>query len=91
LGVAAEYLRTRIENAGAQVATNSSYFVPYAEVGYRLPLGCFYADSSAGVGYALRLSGNVEDLPGGSSASLYQAQDKSSIYGTASLDLGVFF
>jgi hypothetical protein len=65
--------------------------VPYAEVGYRLSRGGLYADGSAGLGYALRLSGNVENLPGGSSASLFEAQDKSSIYGTASLDLGVFF
>jgi len=91
LGLAAEYLHTRVENSSAQVATNSSYFVPYAEVGYRLPLGSFYADGSAGLGYALRLSGTVEDLPGGSSASSFQAQDESSVYGTASLDLGVFF
>jgi hypothetical protein len=91
LGVAAEYLHTRVVNTAEQVATNSGYFVPYAEVGYRLPLGSFYADGSAGFGYAFRLSGTVEDLPGGSSASSFQAQDDSSVYGTASLDLGVFF
>jgi hypothetical protein len=90
-GLVAEALRIRIENSDAQVATNSTYFVPYAEVGYRLPLGGFYADGAAGIGYAFRLSGNVENLPGGSSASLYQAEDKSTVYGTASLDLGVFF
>jgi hypothetical protein len=91
LGFAAEYLHTRIENTSALVATTSSYLVPYAEVGYRLPLGSFYVDGSAGVGYAARLSGHVENLPGGSAADLYQAQNKSSVYGTASLDLGIFF
>jgi hypothetical protein len=91
LGVAVEYLHSRVENQPRLIATNSSYLVPYAEVGYRLAFGRVYADASAGVGYALRLSGGVENLPGGASASLYEASDESSIYGTASLDLGVLF
>jgi hypothetical protein len=91
LGVLAEYLRSRNENQPALVATTSSYLVPYAEVGYRLTLGRVYADGSAGLGYAWRMSGAVEDLPGGSSAKLYTASDESSVYGTASLELGVFF
>jgi hypothetical protein len=91
LGLAAEYLHSRVENRPLLVATSSSYFVPYAEVGYRLAWGRVYADASAGVGYALRLSGRVENLPGGTSASSYAASNESSLYGTASLDLGVFF
>jgi hypothetical protein len=92
LGVAAEYLRTRIEDQANLLVTSSSYFVPYAEGGYRFAFAkSFYADLSAGIGYAFRLSGSVEDLPGGSSASLYEALDESSVYGTASLDLGIFF
>lgn len=91
LGLAAEYLHSRTENQPALVATSSSYFVPYAEVGYRLAVGRVYADASAGVGYAFRLSGSIENLPGGTSANLYVASDESSIYGTASLDLGVSF
>ena len=91
LGIAAEYLHSRTENQPAMVATSSSYFVPYAEVGYRLAFGRVYADASAGVGYAFRLSGSVENLPGGTAANLYTASDESSIYGTASLDLGITF
>jgi hypothetical protein len=90
-GLATEYLRTRIENSSELIATNSNYLVPYVEAGYRLPLGGFYADASAGFGYALKLSGSVESLPGGNSASGFEAQDKSTVYGTASLDLGVYF
>jgi hypothetical protein len=91
LGVATEYLHSRVENEPRQVATSSSYFVPYAELGYRLSWGRLYADGSAGFGYALRLAGRVENLPGGNSASSYTASNESSIYGTASLDLGVSF
>ena len=91
LGVTVEYLHSRVENQPLLIATNSSYFVPYAEVGYRLAWGRVYADASAGVGYALRLTSGVENLPGGTSASSYDVSDESSVYGTASLDLGVFF
>jgi hypothetical protein len=91
LGVAAEYLHSRVENPPLLIATSSSYLVPYGEVGYRLASGRVYADASAGVGYALRLSSRVDNLPGGASAGAYTASDESSIYGTASLDLGVFF
>jgi hypothetical protein len=91
LGVAAEYLHSRVENPPLLIATSSSYLVPYAEVGYRLAGGRVYADASAGVGYALRLSSRVDNLPGGASAGAYTVSDESSIYGTASLDLGVFF
>lgn len=91
LGLAAEYLHTRIDNSGALVSTQSSYLVPYAEAGYRLPFGAFYGDASAGLGYAARLSGKVVDLPGGHSASQFAAQDQSSVYATASLDLGLYF
>lgn len=91
LGLAAEYLHSRTENAPALVATVSGYVVPYAEVGYRLALGPVYADASAGVGYAFQASSNVENLPGGSSAQNYVATDESSLYGTASLELGLFF
>jgi hypothetical protein len=91
LGVAAEYLHVRIESPQPLIATNSGYFVPYAEAGYRLALGPVYGDASAGFGYAFRTSSSVENLPGGSSASAYVVEDKSTVYGTASLELGVFF
>jgi hypothetical protein len=65
LGVTAEYLHSRVENQPRLIATSSSYLVPYAEVGYRLAWGRVDADASAGVGYALRVSGKVENLPGG--------------------------
>jgi hypothetical protein len=91
LGVTAEYLHSRVENPPLLIATDSSYLVPYVEVGYRLTLGRVYADASAGAGYALRLSSRVDNLPGGASAGSYVVSDESSIYGTASLDVGVFF
>jgi hypothetical protein len=91
LGVAAEYLRVRQEDSSAGIATNSQYFVPYAEVGYRLPLGACYADLSGGLGYALRTGSSVDNLPNGNRADEYAVVDQSSVYGTASLDLGVYF
>jgi hypothetical protein len=91
LGAGAEYLRTSVENARALVVTTQAYFVPYGEIGYRLAFGSFFAGASAAAGYAARLSGQVDNLPGGSNAGAYQALDKSSVYGFASLELGVFF
>jgi hypothetical protein len=90
-GAAIEYLRVRVEDRQVLLATVSSYLVPYAEAGYRLSFGPVYADASAGFGYALRASSNVENLPGGSAAGAYVATNESSVYGTASLDLGIFF
>jgi hypothetical protein len=90
-GLAAEYLHSRVEDQHVRIVTLSSYVVPYAEGGYRLPLGAFYGDVSAGLGYAARLSGDVENLPGGTAAGGYVASQQSSVYGTASLELGVYF
>ncbi len=91
VGAGAEYLRTRIEEAAALIASTSGYFVPYAEVGYRLAFDRFYAGATALLGYAARLSGSVENLPGGNNAGSYEANNESSIYGSAGLELGVFF
>jgi hypothetical protein len=91
LGAGAEYLRTRVENAAALSATVSGYVVPHAEAGYRLAFDRFYAGASAVLGYAAKLSSTVENLPGGNNAGSYQASDESSVYGSAALELGVFF
>jgi hypothetical protein len=90
-GAGAEYLRTRAEKPADLIATTSAYFVPYAEAGYRLAFDRFYAGASAMVGYAAKLSARVEDLPGGNNAGSYVAANESSIYGSAALELGVFF
>ncbi|HYQ18138.1 MAG TPA: hypothetical protein VEQ58_20330, partial [Polyangiaceae bacterium] len=90
-GLAAEYLHVRNERPDALIVTVSTYVVPYAEAGYRWSLGRAYIDASAGLGYALQASGKVENLPGGSGAGNYVASDESSVYGTASLDLGILF
>ena len=63
LGAGGEYLRTRVENAAALIATLSGYFVPYAEVGYRLAFDRFYAGATALLGYAARLSGQRGEPP----------------------------
>jgi hypothetical protein len=91
VGAGAEYLHTRIENARDQIVTTSGYFVPYGEAGYRLAFSSFFAGATVALGYAAKLSGKVENLPGGSSAAGYAAVDQSSIYGSAGLELGVFF
>jgi hypothetical protein len=43
------------------------------------------------LGYAARLSGKVDNLPGGNNASSYAATNESSVYGSVGLELGVFF
>jgi hypothetical protein len=91
LGAGAEYIRSRVENQAALVATNASYLVGYAEAGYRFALGRFYAGAAAALGYAARVSGEVVDLPGGNAASSYEASNRSSVYGTGSLELGLYF
>jgi hypothetical protein len=91
VGAGAEYLRTRIETPSVRIVSTSGYFVPYAEAGYRLPLGRFYGGVAAALGYAARLSGRIENLPGGTAASSYEASNKSNVYAAASLELGLFF
>ena len=91
VGFALEYLRTRIENNVDLTAAISTYVVPCAETGYRMSFGQFYAGVSAALGYAFRASGTIENLPGGSSAKNFVAANESSIYGQASLELGVYF
>jgi hypothetical protein len=91
LGVAAEYLHTRVENSKDLVGTSSGYVVPYFEAGYRLTLGRFYGDASAGLGYAARTSATAENLPGGDPRREFSVKNESTFYGTASLDLGVTF
>ncbi len=91
LGLAVEAIRTRIEDPPNRIATHSLYLVPQFEGGYRLALGSLYADASAGVGYAARLAGSVENLPGGNNAAAFKASNESTVYASASLDLGVFF
>jgi hypothetical protein len=58
---------------------------------HRMPFGRFYAGIAAALGYALKASGNVQNLPGGNEASEYVASNQSTVYGSASLDLGVYF
>ena len=91
LGAGLEYLRTRIENARDLIVTTSGYFVPYAEVGYRFAFGSFFAGAAAALGYAEKLSGKVENLPGGSGAAGFAPADQSSIYGSVGLELGILF
>jgi hypothetical protein len=91
VGAGAEYLRTKVENQSDLIAVTSQNLVPYAEVGYRLAFERFYAGATAALGYAARLSGRVENLPGGTGAASYAAKNESSPYGSAGLELGVFF
>lgn len=91
LGLAFEYLRTSIETPSVLIVAKSAYVVPQLEVGYRVPFGRFYLDGSGALGYAFKASGNVDNLPGGNDALLYQASNESKIYGAASLEFGIYF
>lgn len=91
LGVLLELLQINADNSANLTRTKSLYLVPQIEGGYRFAWGRFFVGPSASFGYAAQLSGSVEDLPGGTSAGLYQAANRSSVYGSARLDLGILF
>jgi hypothetical protein len=91
VGGGAEYLRTKVENTSARIAVTSQYLFPFGEIGYRLAFERFYAGATLALGYAARLSGRVDNLPGGSGAASYTDRNESSPYGSAGLELGVFF
>jgi len=91
IGGAVEYLGTKVENSSELSVSNSGYVVPQLKGGYRFAFGHFCLNGSASVGYAFQVAGTVQNLPGGSSAELYQAENKSNVYGSAALELGVFF
>lgn len=91
IGFAVEYLKTRVENESSQIATLSSYVVPQIEVGYRFAWPRFFLGGVAAMGYAAQVADDVENINGGMSASQYEVEDESSVYGTARLDIGLFF
>lgn len=92
VGVACELLQTRVvDEQVAKTATNNLVVVPELEAGYRLGFGRFYAGASATAGYAFQVSSRVENVNGGTDASSYEAKDISTVYGSASLDLGLLF
>ncbi len=91
VGAVFELLQVNVDNSSNLTRAKSLYFVPQIEGGYRFAWGRFFLGPSASFGYAAQLSGSVEDLPGGSSAGLYRAADRSSVYGAARLDLGILF
>ena len=91
LGVAAEVLRSRVEAPLSLIVTTSKYVTPMAEAGYRFDLGGAYLGLTGAVGYAFQTSSSIENLPGGLNADRYETTDRSNIYGSANLDLGMYF
>jgi hypothetical protein len=90
-GAGIEYLSTRVDDPVNLIATNSHYLVPQVEGGYRFALGAFYIGGAAALGYAFDLSSSVDNLPGGMNASSFQAVNESKFYGSATLELGLYF
>jgi|WetSurMetagenome_2_1015567.scaffolds.fasta_scaffold108548_3 hypothetical protein len=91
LGFEVEFLNTRVEDKVLLVATNNSIFLPKIEGGYRFKIMRFYVDASAGIGYGIQTSKNVENINEGHHAQNFEAVDASAIYGSASLDVGILF
>lgn len=91
VGVAFEALKTRTENHVDKIATNNLVLVPEVEGGYRLGFGRFFIGATVGVGYALQVSKRIDNIDGGNLAGNYTAKDYSTIYGSASLDVGLLF
>jgi len=91
LGLAAEYLHVALENEGSRYKTVSSYIVPQLQGGYRYGWKRWFIGGVAGVGYAARVSSRIEDLDTGEAPTGAYVQNESSFYGTARLDLGVYF
>jgi hypothetical protein len=90
-GVTVELLASNVEEQATLTVAKSLYIVPQIEGGYRFAWGRFFLGPSAAIGYAAQLSASVENLPGGTQADLYVVQNRSSVYGSARLDLGVLF
>jgi hypothetical protein len=90
LGIAAEYLRSSIENENVLIATHANIFVPQLEVAYRQAFGRFFIGGAGAIGYALELSSSVEDLPGGNEAEMREVEDFSTIYGSVAVEIGLF-
>jgi hypothetical protein len=91
LGAGLEFVHSRVDNSLNLITTKSNYIVPLLEGGYRLPISSVYLGAAAALGYAFKTSTSVEDLPGGRSAASFEATNKSTIYGSASLEVGVYF
>ncbi|MEP7049099.1 MAG: hypothetical protein ABJB12_02050 [Pseudomonadota bacterium] len=91
LGIGAEFVQSRVDDSVDLVETKSTYVVPLVEGGYRLPFSGVYLGAAASLGYAFQASSSVGNLPGGNSAGAFSATDKSTIYGSASLEMGVYF
>jgi hypothetical protein len=91
VGVAVEALKTRTESHTDKIATNNVVVVPEIEGGYRVGFGRFFAGAALGIGYVVQASRSIDDIDGGNHAKDFDAKDYSTLYGTASLDLGLFF
>jgi hypothetical protein len=91
VGVAVEALKTRTESHTDKIATNNVIVVPQIEGGYHVAFGRFFAGAALGIGYVLQASKSVVDIDGGNQAKNFEAKDYSTIYGSASLDLGLLF
>ena len=91
VGVAFEALKTRTENHVDKIATSNLVLVPEIEGGYRLGFGRFFVGATVGVGYALQVSKQIDNIDGGNQAGSYTAKDYSTIYGSANLDVGLLF
>ena len=91
VGVGAELVQTRVDDSVNLVETKTTYVVPLLEGGYRLPFSGAYVGAAAAFGYAFKASGSVGNLPGGSAADAFSASNKSTVYGSGSLELGVYF
>jgi len=91
VGAIFELLQANVENQPALIVSKSLYFVPQVEGGYRFAWGRFFVGPSASFGYAAQLSAAIENLPGGTNADSYVVANRSSVYGSARIDLGVLF
>jgi hypothetical protein len=91
VGVGAELVQTRVDDSVNLIETKTTYVVPLLEGGYRLAFSGLYVGAAAAFGYAFKASGSVGNLPGGSTADAFSASNKSTVYGSASLELGAYF
>jgi len=91
VGVAMELLKTRTTNDVSNTAVANTVVIPEFEAGYRFGFGRFFVGLSASAGYAFQASSSVENINGGDQAQYYRAADVSTVYGSGSVDLGLFF
>jgi hypothetical protein len=90
-GLAAEYLRVRLENESLAAETLTGLVVPQLEAGYRWRFADFLFGLGGAVGYSIVMSRGVNDLSGGTGTYDVVNNATNDVFASAAVDVGYFF